>query len=166
MILNVFNPKFCLSPHLNSSWCAGVYDSVDEKIPVEIAQGVPRLKFSQCPESEEDWFCGVIALDPAWGSLDLEPFKFLNFNFYADDNLCCRVGLKDASDNDSVELEMSREPNCAEGQESHLCIDLSRFSPNKDADFNPSEARLLKVVGYNNSAFYISEVSLSDAPST
>ena len=76
------------------------------------------------------------------------------------------MGLKDASDNDSVELEMSREPNCAEGQEIHLCIDLSRFSPDKGADFNPSEARLLKVVGYNNSAFYISEVSLSDAPST
>jgi hypothetical protein len=166
MILNVFSPKFCLTSHLSSSWSVGVYDSVDEKIPVEVAQGIPRLKFSQCPESKEDWFCGVIALDPAWASVDLESFKFLSFNFYADDNLCCRVGLKDASDNDSVELEMSRESNCAEGQESHLCIDLSRFSPDKGADFNPSEARLLKVVGYNNSAFYISEVSLSDAPST
>ena len=166
MIQNIFNPKFCLSTCVKESWCAGVLDSEGDKIPIEVAQGIPRLRLSQSPEVKEEWFCAVLPLDPVWASIDLTPFKFVNFNFYTDEISCCRVGLKDASDNDSVELELSRESSCVVGEESHVSLDLSRFLDDPPSDFNPKESRLLKFIGYNDTAFYISEVTLSSAPST
>tara|TARA_R110000824_G_scaffold86593_2_gene214145 strand:+ start:2775 stop:3275 length:501 start_codon:yes stop_codon:yes gene_type:complete len=166
MIQNIFNPKFCLSTQVRESWCAGVLDSDRGKIPIEVVQGIPRLKLDQDPNAKEDWFCAVLPLDPVWGSIDLETFKFLNFNFYTDYGLYCRVGLKDASENSSLELELYGEENCREGDESRLSLDLSRFLDDPPSDFNPKESRLLKFIGYNDTAFYISEVTLSSAPST
>lgn len=158
MTLNIFNPKFCLSDHLNTSWSVGVAGSQGDKIPLEVAQGIPRLKFSLGQDSKNDWFCGAVALNSSWDSVDLTEYNFLNFSFYADDNICCRIGFKDDGDNDSLELDLHREAECTEGQECLLSLALHSFN---DDGFNPKKGRLLKIIGYNNAAFYISEVSLS-----
>jgi hypothetical protein len=161
MILKIFNPKFCLSDHLNASWSTGVANSKKEKIPVEVAQGIPRLKFSLAEDSEQDWFCGALPLTSTWKSVDLTQYKFLNFTFYANDNSCCRVGFKDEEGADSLELDLNREAQCIEGQESALSFRINSFVCD---NFNPRAARLLKIIGYNNAFFYISEVHLSSEP--
>ena len=162
MTLNIFNPKFCLTDHLSASWCSGVGLSKSKKIPIEVVQGVPRLKFSLSDDSETQWFCGVVALNSAWAAVDLTEYKFLNLTFYADDNICCRIGFKDEDENDSNEIDLHREPDCVDGQECHLSLPLSSF---KEEGYSPQKGRLLKIVGYNDACFYISAVTLSSEAS-
>tara|TARA_R100000008_G_scaffold85511_1_gene75659 strand:- start:755 stop:1246 length:492 start_codon:yes stop_codon:yes gene_type:complete len=159
MKLNIFNPKFCLANHLKNSWCEGVAGSFNEKLPLEVANGVPRLKFTQDPASREDWFCGVLPFNSAWEVLSLDDYLFLNFNFYSEDHLCCRIGFKDEDENDSAEVEVFKIPGSTEGEECALSIPLHKF---QQEGFTEDKARLLKIVGYNEASFYISEVMLSD----
>ena len=163
MTLNIFNPKFCLSDHLSTSWSSGVVGSSQEKIPLEVAQGIPRLKFALDLDGDNDWFCGAVALNSAWEPIDLTQYDLLNFTFYADDNICCRVGFKDVDENDSLEIDLHKEHDCIEGQECALSLPISSFG---NSTFNPEKGRLLKIVGYNDASFYISEITLSSEPST
>lgn len=158
MTLNIFNPKFCLSDHLNGSWSTGVVNSSKDKIPVEVAQGVPRLKFGLSSDSDHDWFCGALPFNSSWSPVDLTQYKFLNFTFYGDDNICCRIGFKDADDNDSLELDLHQEEKCVEAQECSISLPINSFG---NDGFKPEEGRLLKIVGYNDATFYISEIILS-----
>ena len=158
MPLNIFNPKLCLADHLKHSWSMGVHGAMEGKLPIETVEGIPRLKIMQDPYSEESWCCGVVPFNQAWDCVNLNKYNFLNFNFYGEDSLSCRVGFKDKEENDSSEIEIFSIPNVCEGELCAVSIPLYHFEGN---NFNPKEARLFKMVGYNNSAFYLSQLSLS-----
>ena len=156
--INLFNPKFCLSNHLKHSWCVGILNSKDEKIPIETIEGVPSLKIVQDSYSDESWCCGIVPFNHGWEAINLNRYNFISFNFYAEDNLSCRIGLKDKEENDSAEVEVFAIPNSREGDMFTAHVPLHRFMTE---GFNSEETRLFKIVGYNDAAFYISQIVLS-----
>ena len=84
--MDIFNPPLCLAKELKNSWSTNLLTTLDpEKIPVEVAQGVPRLKLVHDTASKEDWFACALPLQSSWDPLDISEFNTLKFTLYTDE---------------------------------------------------------------------------------
>ena len=159
MNLEIFKPKFFLKEHYSASWCSNLKGQINDNIPVEIAQGTPRLKFIQNKSSEDnDWCAAAIPLNPAWTTVDISDFKFINFDFYCDSPPYCKIGLISDEENHSPEYDLNSKLKIEPEELTSVSIPLSFFK----GHFDLETSRLLKIVGYANCAFYISDIVLTN----
>ena len=159
MNIEIFKPKFFLKEHYSSSWASNLKGQLNDNIPVEIAQGTPRLKFIQDKSSEDkDWCAGAIPLIPDWSTKDISNFKSIDFDFYCDSPSYCKIGLISDEENHSPEYDLNSKLNIEPEELTSISIPISFFK----GHFDLETSRLLKIVGYANCAFYISDIVLTN----
>jgi len=155
--MDIFNPSLCLTKELKNSWSTNlVTESDPEKIPIEVAQGVPRLKMIHDTSSPDDWFACAIPLDNSWDPVDLSGFTLLKFTLYTDEEVGGLIRLEDEEGVESSDFEIETMAP-APGEEHALTLALEVFSQD---GLNMQKIKLLKFIGYKGAAFYISEICL------
>ena len=127
--MNIFNPQLCISKELTNSWAAHIESLTPNKVPIEILEGVPRLKLVHSASAPENWFAIAIPLSPTWAPQDLQPYR----------SLCFTIVAAEGSEEASIE------------------IPLGDFGESLDI----TSIKLIKFIGYKNSAFYISQIYAS-----
>jgi hypothetical protein len=159
MNIEVFKPKFFLKEHYGASWCSNIKGQLNDNIPVEIAQGNPRLKFVQDKSSEDkDWCAGAIPFRPDWSAIDISAFKSIDFDFYCDSPSYCKIGLISEGEDHSSEYDLNSKLKIEQEELTSISIPISFF---KDG-FDVKNSRLLKIIGYANCAFYISDIVITN----
>jgi hypothetical protein len=157
--MDIFNPPLCLAKELKNSWSANLVTVLDpEKIPIEVAQGVPRLKLVHDSSSKEDWFAGVIPLQSSWDCLDITEFTTLKLTIYTDEECGGMIRMEDESGEESQDFELELLQAKA-GEEHSITIALETFT-REPSRCDLERAKLLKFVGYKGAAFYVSEICL------
>jgi len=156
-MLNIFSPRVFLKKVVDASWSCNLETSEPEKVPVENIAGVPRLALKYT-ESEDDWFCGVLALDKAqWASQDIRQYSEVKFTFYQEDGVGLRVAFIDEKERTSEEVEISQLSGITSGEECEVAIPLKAFY---NTEFDETKARLIKLIGVNKPHFYVSNLYL------
>ena len=154
--MNIFNPQICLSKYLKASWCCNVSLSNDtNQIPIDIVQGIPRLRLEHDLNSKHDWFACAIPVDSSWEASDISNFDSLNFKLYSDQQVGGLIRLEDSDQNESLDFDFTNLIDLE--SEVSIKVSLDRFF---NKSFDPKKCRLLKIIGLKSSAFYISEVTL------
>tara|TARA_B100001778_G_C18258744_1_gene481213 strand:+ start:56 stop:520 length:465 start_codon:yes stop_codon:yes gene_type:complete len=153
--MDIFNPTLCLAKELKSSWCQNIEaGKTKTSIPIEIMEGVPRLKMVYDRKSPQDWFAAVIPTQNSWEPSDLSKFNTLSFNIYIEEGSQGLVRFEDCKGKESNDFKFNdvvdRESCSAE-------INLKSI---KKSELNMKSVKLIKFIGYKDAAFYISEVSL------
>jgi|TARA_R110000824_G_scaffold368988_2_gene558376 hypothetical protein len=157
--MDIFNPQLCLSKELKNSWSTNLVTTLDpEKIPVEVAQGVPRLKLVHDSDSKEDWFACAIPLQSSWDPVDVTNFNLLKFTLYTDEVCGGLVRLEDEGGEESGDFELDM-LNMGAGEEHTVTVALAAFT-GEPSKCDLKTAKLLKFVGYKGAAFYVSEICL------
>ena len=155
--MDIFNPTLCLAKELKNSWSQNLVTELDQsKVPIEIVEGVPRLKMVHDERSSNPWFATALPTQSSWEPLDISEFNSLCFTIYMEEGSGGVVRLEDASGNESGDIILSdivEEFN----DESSVEIDLN---PLKESKLDMEKIKLLKFIGYKGAAFYISEVCL------
>jgi len=155
--MDIFNPPLCLAKELKNSWSTNLVTDLDpEKIPIEVAQGVPRLKMMHDTNSKDDWFACAIPLQSTWDPVDLSEFDALKFTLYIDEECGGVVRLEDDSGVESADFELETMAP-SPGEENTVTVALGAFEMD---EINFKEIKLLKFIGYKGAAFYISEICL------
>jgi len=155
--MDIFNPTVCLAKELSSSWVANVLTRKHSgKIPIDIFGGVPRLRMEYDDRSADDWFVGVLPLLKDWEPTDISEFSSLHFTLYSDESCGGLLRLEDSELLESKDFDLS-DVSLKISEENYVTVPLN------DAFYDgidTKKARLLKFIGYTNSAFFISEIYL------
>ena len=152
--MNIFNPNLCLAKQLKNSWSTNIVTELDpEKIPIEVVQGVPRLKMIHDTNSGEDWFACALPLNNSWEKVDISKFTTLEFCLYTNEENTGVVRLEDEDNVESKDVEIDPVP----GEETQISIKLNSL---KSRGLDYKKIRLLKIIGYKGSSFYVSELRL------
>ena len=84
--MDIFNPTLCLAKQLKNSWSTNIATELDkDKVPVEVVEGVPRLKMVYDQHAKEDWFACAIPIQSSWEPVDASKFTELSLNLYSED---------------------------------------------------------------------------------
>ena len=151
--MNIFNPHLCLSKELANSWGAHIESLTPNKVPIEVIEGVPRLKLVHSTSSSEDWFAIALPLGPGWDPEDLQLYRSICFTIVAREGSGGVVRLEDKVGAESLDFDFSSLLR-GEGEEISLEIPLQDFGES----FDRAAVKLIKFIGYKNSAFYISQI--------
>ena len=155
--MDIFNPSLCLAKQLKNSWSTNITTELEkDKIPIEVVEGVPRLKMVYDDHSKEDWFACAIPIQNTWEPFDASNFKNLSLNLYSENGEGGVIKFEDNSNKESRDFNISELMNNP-SEEQHISIPLSSI---KENGLNTKELKLIKFIGYKESAFYISEVCL------
>ena len=155
--MDIFNPPLCLAKELKNSWSTNLITRADsEKIPVEVAHGVPRLKMEHDPSSKEDWFACAVPIRQDWEAEDLSSNSLLRFTLYMDDPCGGLVRLEDAHGTESADFEIETAAPSG-GEEHNITVALAALEDGVEK-LDLSAIKLLKVIGYKGAAFYLSEI--------
>ena len=155
--MDIFNPTLCLSKQLNNSWATNLITELDpDKIPIEIIEGIPRLKMVHDTHSRDEWFACAIPLRSTWEPLDISEFDKLTLVLYSEGNEGGFIRFEDESGQESKDFHID-DFHSGESEEASVSIDLGRL---KDQGLDIKAIKLLKIIGYKGAAFYVSEVSL------
>ena len=157
--MDIFNPALCLAKELKNSWSTNLATTLDpEKVPIEVAQGVPRLKLVHDSTSKQDWFACAIPLQSSWDPLDVTEFNVLKFTVYTDEECGGLVRLEDESGEESGDFELDMlDAGSGEEHTVTVALDALTMEPSK---CDLKSAKLLKFIGYKGAAFYVSEICL------
>lgn len=152
--MNIFNPQLCLSKELTTSWCTHIESITPDKVPIEVIEGVPRLKLIHDSNSgTADWFALALPLHPTWEAQSLEGCKSIYFTIVARSGSGGLIRLEDGEGVESLDFDFS--PFVVkEGEEIVLEIPLADFGES----VNLTNIKLIKFIGYKNSAFYLSRI--------
>ena len=157
--MDIFNPPLCLAKELKNSWSTNLTTSLDpDKIPIEVAQGVPRLKLVHDISSKEDWFACALPLQSSWDPLDISEFNTLKFTIYTDEECGGMVRLEDERGEESQDFELEM-LQAGAGEEHVITVALAAFT-REPSQCDLKTVKLLKFVGYKGAAFYVSEICL------
>lgn len=157
--MDIFNPPLCLSKELKNSWSTNLVTTLDpEKIPVEVAQGVPRLKLVHDSTSKEDWFACAIPLQSSWEPVNATNFNLLKFTLYTDEVCGGLLRLEDEDGEESGDFELDM-LNVRGGEEHTVTVALAALT-GEPSKCDLKAVKLLKFVGYKGAAFYVSEICL------
>lgn len=152
--MNIFNPALCLSKELSNSWCAHIESITPNKVPVEIIEGVPRLKLIHDSTSGlSDWFAIALPLSPTWEPQSLEDYRSIHFTIAARSGSGGLVRIEDDKGVESLDFDFSAFLG-GEGEEAAVEIPLIDMGTSLDL----ARIKLIKFIGYQNSAFYISQI--------
>ena len=155
--MDIFNPTLCLAKELKNSWSQNLVSELDQsKVPIEVVEGVPRLKMVHEERSPQDWFAVALPTQSSWEPCDISSFQSLCFTIYMEEGGGGIVRLEDSSGEESEDFlltDMVKDFN----DESSVEIDLN---PLKESSLNMEQIKLIKFIGYKGAAFYISEVCL------
>tara|TARA_Y100000592_G_scaffold27638_3_gene44017 strand:+ start:15358 stop:15828 length:471 start_codon:yes stop_codon:yes gene_type:complete len=155
--MDIFNPTLCLAKELKNSWCQNIVTELDQsKVPIEVVEGVPRLKMVHDERSPHSWFAVALPTQSSWEPCDISEFSSLSFTIYMEEGSGGIVRIEDSSGNESEDMLLSdivKEFN----DESSVEIDLN---PLKESALDMENIKLIKFIGYKGAAFYISEVCL------
>jgi hypothetical protein len=154
--MNIFNPQLCISKELTNSWAAHIESLTPNKVPIEILEGVPRLKLVHSASAPENWFAIAIPLSPTWAPQDLQTYRSLCFTIVAAEGSGGVVRLEDGAGSESLDFNFSSLLK-GEGEEASIEIPLGDFGESLDI----TSIKLIKFIGYKNSAFYISQIYAS-----
>ena len=155
--MDIFNPTLCLSRQLNNSWSTNLITELDpDKIPIEIVEGIPRLKMVHDTHSRDDWFACAVPLRSSWEPADISEFSTLSLILYSEGGEGGLIRFEDESGLESADLHIEDSLGSF-AEELPIDIDISCL---KDEDLNIEAIKLLKFIGYKGAAFYISEVCL------
>ena len=155
--MDIFNPTLCLSKQLNNSWSKNLITELDpDKIPIEIVEGIPRLKMVHDTHSRDDWFACAIPLRSSWEPVDISEFNTLSLVLYSEGNEGGFIRFEDSSGTESKDFHIDDFHNGG-SEEASASIDLNRL---KDQELDSTAIKLLKIIGYKGAAFYVSEVFL------
>ena len=84
--MDIFNPTLCLAKELKSSWCQNMVTELDQsKVPIEVVEGVPRLKMVHDESSPHSWFAAALPTQSSWEPCDISEFNFLSFTAYMEE---------------------------------------------------------------------------------
>ena len=155
--MDIFNPSICLSKELKNSWATNlIFEESPDKVPVELIQGVPRLRLVHDTRSSEGWFAAALPMDSSWAAVDICDFTELKFMYFSDLPYGGLVRVEDGQGIESKDYKLEGSQFIA-GEESLISIPL-------DEDFlgevNAEQVKLVKFIGYEAAAFYISELRL------
>ena len=155
--MDIFNPTLCLSKQLNNSWCANLITELDpDKIPIEVIEGIPRLKMVHDTHSRDDWFACAIPIQNTWEPMDISEFDELPLVLYSEGNEGGFIRFEDESGQESKDFHINDLIGC-KSEESSVSVLLDRLH---DQGLNTKAIKLLKFIGHKGAAFYISEVCL------
>jgi len=155
--MDIFNPTLCLAKELKNSWSQNLVTELDQsRVPIEIVEGVPRLKMVHDQRSSQDWFVAALPIQSSWSPCDISEFDSLCLTVYMEEGSGGLIRFEDSSGVESKDFRLT-DIITEFDNESSIEIDLKEL---KEADLNKKEVKLIKFVGYKGAAFYISEVCL------
>jgi len=155
--MDIFNPTLCLSKQLNNSWSSNLITELDpDKIPIEIVEGIPRLKMVHDTHSRDDWFACAIPLQGSWKPVDITKFKELSLILYSEGDEGGLIRFEDESGLESRDFHLDDLVERFSGEAS-IDIGLDGLENQK---LNTKAVKLIKLIGCKGAAFYVSEVRL------
>ena len=106
--MDIFNPTLCLARQLKDSWSANLLteSNAENKVPIEVAEGVPRLKIIPDTTSSEDWCACAVPIQSTWDPVDISEFKTLALTVYREGDSGGVLRLVDDQDNESQEYNL------------------------------------------------------------
>ena len=151
--MNIFNPQLCLSKELLNSWATNIEGFTPNKVPIEVIEGVPRLKLIYKDSCSADWFAIALPLNSNWGPQSLHSCRAIYFTIAAREGSGGVVRLEDGGGIESLDFDFSSLLG-ENTEEVVIEIPLEDFGASLDI----TSVKLMKFIGYKDSAFYISRI--------
>ena len=74
------------------------------KVPIEVVEGVPRLKMVHDERSPHSWFAAALPTQSSWEPCDISEFNSLSFTIYMEEGGGGIVRIEDSSGNESEDI--------------------------------------------------------------
>ena len=162
-MIEIFNPSMCFSTELKGSWACNILNESKNKIPIKFIGTEACLVLEHSGENE--WFVGCLPVDRKWIGTDISEYNSLTFNLYADRPCKCHVSFSDVDDNESSRFIINHDESLGPVNNNidkvglhQTEIPLTNFT---GEDFDITQTKLVRFLGENNNAFYLSKITLT-----
>jgi len=163
MALDIFNPSMCFSTSLKGSWASNIVSETEHKIPIKFVGSEACLVLEH--SGEKEWFVGCLPVTKDWTGEDISVYNLLTFNLYADRPCKCHVSLSDVDDNESSRFIINHDETLGPVNNNidkvglhQTEIPITNFTGD---DFDITQTKLVRFLGENNNAFYLSKITLT-----
>lgn len=164
MNIVLFQPSFCFSDELKSSWSKNLitkpYSKTEfsSRIPIKHVGVEACLSLEHDTDSGSDYTAALVAMDSKWSSNDLSEYTDLQFTMYTDRNYKLQIFLKDGFDVDSSRVVISNN-NITEPTREEISVDLSQFFENSSC--NREKIKNVGFIGGQKESYYISSLMIT-----